>query len=433
MTVRSSIIRCAARRHRSIIQDVGWAVALLVLGAGLLAIGVPAFSEFPVVVPFGSDQLHWWHAAPLVFMCLATSVQTRYPLGVFYVITALFVLDMVLGLHVCTLMAWANTVYNAARNTSGALVRWLLLSFSVLVFVWILVVSGELSAALSGLLQVTITALIAIWWGSEVRGGDERAEAERVKSIAARRREEHERQEILRRQRADLAAQLHDTISSHLSTIALYTAGTLDLPPETERDRKVLTEIRHASLAALTDMRELIDVLRAFTADDDDAARRAESLSVAEMLRRLRSAGLNITVSTDDGLPLDTLVRYVDHGVYRILLPVLQEALTNALKHGDGKALLHCASDSGWLSCTVRNPLSAGAEIAGSEPPDGLSGGLGLGAMAAMVQEGGGFFAAGSVLVEGVRYWSIEIELPGRCASTLDSANTVNAGTVSDT
>src|SRR5699024_5169147 len=123
------------------------------------------------------------------------------------------------------------------------------------------------------------------------------------------RREEHERQELLRRQRADLAAQLHDTISSHLSTISIYTAGSLDAPRDPARDTEVLTEIRHASLAALSQMRELIDVLRTFTNDHTTAA---PPSNVAQVLQRLRAAGLAITMTDETQATLHATLDTVD-------------------------------------------------------------------------------------------------------------------------
>ena len=298
---------------------------------------------------------------------------------------------MALGLHLAVLIPWANTVYNAGRYTAGPRLRWILLAFNVGVFCWVWVFSDDVNAALSALLQVALTSLIAVWWGSEVRRGDEQTEAERLKSLAARRREEHERQELLRRHRADLAAQLHDTISSHLSTISIYTAGSLDAPRDPDRDTEVLTEIRHASLAALTDMRELIDVLRTFTTEGDHIVS-AAPLNISQMLQRLRAAGLAITLTRGTHETLQGTLDNLDTPQARAVAHVLQEALTNALKHGEGSATIHCANTSDGLSCTVRNAIPAAplSNHSVSQQTAGMSGGLGLGAMASVVQNIGG-------------------------------------------
>lgn len=428
MTVQTLVTRLTARDQNSTTKDVFSAAVLLALGVALLATGVHAFSEFPVLLPVSPEALHWWHSAPLVLACIATGFQTRYPLGVFFVITSCLMLDMALGLHLAVLIPWANTVYNAGRYTSGALLRWFLLGFNVLVFLWVYAFSGDANSALNGLLQVALTSLIAIWWGTEVRRGDQQTEAERLKSLAARRREEHERQELLRRQRADLATQLHDTISSHLSSIALYTAGTLDAPREPARDTNVLTEIRHASLAAMTDMRELIDVLRTFVTDDDRPLS-PEPLNVSQIFQRLRSAGLTISITDDLTDQLHKTVKDMDPTAGRSVAHVLQEALTNALKHGDGTATLHCENTKGWLSITVGNPITSAQPASVSAPGEStqLSGGLGLGAMAAAVHNAGGFFAAGTTRKAGASIWEVHLEVPTSAQQHPDHGHTAAA------
>ena len=405
--------RLTRQDQNSTTKDVFSAAVILVLGVVLLALGVHAFPEFPVLLPLGPEQLHWWHTVPLVLACIATCWQTRYPLAVFCAITGCVVVDMALGLHLAVLIPWANTVYNAGRYTAGARLRWILLAFNLGVFCWVWIFSNDINAGLNALLQVALTSLIAVWWGSEVRRGDEQTEAERLKSLAARRREEHERQELLRRHRADLAAQLHDTISSHLSTISIYTAGSLDAPRDPDRDTEVLTEIRHASLAALTDMRELIDVLRTFATDADVPVSGAP-LNLSELLQRLRSAGLAITLSRDTHETLQATLDNLDTSQARAVTHVLQEALTNTLKHGDGSAKLHCESTSDGLSCTVRNaiPAAASSDRTGARQAAGMSGGLGLGAMANVVQNIGGSFAAGITMGSGTQTWEVRLDIP---------------------
>lgn len=415
MTVQPMTTRFARLRRNPVLTDVVTGATVLVLGIVLLGLGVRAFAEFPVLIPATEDQLHWWHIVPLILACVATCVQTRYPLGVFFAITACFIVDMVLGLHMVVLVAWANTAYNAARYAAGKLFRWSLLGFGVLVFVWVYVFSGSISSALTALLQVAFTSMIAIWWGTEVRRGDQATEAERLKSLAARRREEHERQELLRRQRTELATQLHDTVSSHLSTIALYTAGTLDMPPDTKRDRNVLTEIRRSSLDALTDMRELIDVLRTFNTDHAGDTAVHEPLALPDTLRRLRSAGLELTLPKQTEAKLTDLFEQLGPQAAQLLLQIVQEALTNALKHGNGTASLQCDYTGDRLWCTMTNPL---APTQRHEPANtsALSGGLGLGAMAAAVHDAGGLFSAGATR-DGKTHWRVNVELPAASSS----------------
>ena len=408
MTVQAST-SSGLTGHKPIGRDIATGLVFLMLGLALLVFGVHAFEQYPVLWPFSADQLHWWHTLPLALTCAATCFQTRYPLAVYWIITGVLVIDMTMGMHLAVLLVWGNAVYNTARYTPGRPLRWSLVIIGLALFIWIMAFTGDLAVAVGGIFQVVVVAVVSLWWGSEVRGGYERAEVERLKSLAARRREELERQELLRRQRADFAAQLHDTISSHLSTIALYTTGALDMTRDADKDRAVLTEIRHAALAALKDMRELIDVLRTFTTNGDPIhSTPTSSVSLDELLERLDTAGLELSVS---GNPTVT-IRRLDPADARLVTQVIQEALTNAYKHGDGTASLDVAVDDELLTCTIKNPMSSTVVDRGGQPPTGLSGGIGLGSMAAAVDDLGGCFTAGVHSVGAKRFWTLSVQLP---------------------
>ncbi|OAV59947.1 sensor histidine kinase [Enteractinococcus helveticum] len=408
MTVQAST-SSGLTGNKPIGRDIFSGLVFLTLGLVLLALGVHAFEQYPVLWPFTADQLHWWHTLPLALTCIATWYQTRYPLAVYWIITGVLIIDMTMGVHLAVLLVWGNAVYNTARYTPGRMLRWSLVGIGLAIFVWIVALTGDLGRSVGGIFQVVVVAVISLWWGSEVRGGYERAEMERLKSLAARRREELERQELLRRQRADFAAQLHDTISSHLSTIALYTTGALDMPRQADKDRNVLAEIRHAALAALKDMRELIDVLRTFTTQDDhNQLVTHDPVSLDELLQRLRSAGLELSVT---GKPVDSINR-LEPAAARLVTQVVQEALTNAYKHGDGTASLDIVVDDDVMTCSIKNPMPSISIDQVSQTPTGLSGGFGLGSMAAAVDDLGGCFTAGVHSDKGHRFWTVSVELP---------------------
>jgi signal transduction histidine kinase len=77
--------------------------------------------------------------------------------------------------------------------------------------------------------------------------------------------------------------------------------------------------------------------------------------AVEELVARYRAAGLDV-VATIDGQrrPLPT---NVDRGAYRIL----QEALTNAARHGNGSAEVLVSFQPATLELIVTNPVGAPA------------------------------------------------------------------------
>jgi signal transduction histidine kinase len=126
-----------------------------------------------------------------------------------------------------------------------------------------------------------------------------------------------------------------------------------------------------------------LSVLR--TAPEGDAVEPPPGVAAIEgLVERHRSAGLDVTLSVHgERLPLPT---GVDRGAYRIL----QEALTNAARHGDGEASVEVEFGSDALELTVANPVGTGARVAG----EGGHGIVGMRERAALL---GGTLEAGSL------------------------------------
>lgn len=147
-------------------------------------------------------------------------------------------------------------------------------------------------------------------------------------------REERARRAVIE-ERFRIARELHDVVAHSMSVIAVQAGvGHHVLDAQPEEARRALAAIEMTSRTALTEMRRLLGVLRA------DGQRRAE-LSPAPgladlplLLTQVREAGLNIT-STTTGDPT-AAAPPVDLTAFRIV----QEALTNTLKHGGPTARL---------------------------------------------------------------------------------------------
>ncbi len=92
-----------------------------------------------------------------------------------------------------------------------------------------------------------------------------------------------------------------------------------------------LAAVESSSRSAMADLRRLLAILHG---EDTDTARRQPGLNnLDELLDGVRAAGLTVTLTTH-GLPRD-LPGSLDIALYRIV----QEALTNALRHGQGESV----------------------------------------------------------------------------------------------
>src|SRR6266508_2763051 len=146
----------------------------------------------------------------------------------------------------------------------------------------------------------------------------ERAErAERTKEEEARRRVDAERLRIAR--------EVHDTVAHAIAVInvqAGVTAHVLDRRPE--RVRETLVTIEQTSARALSDLRATLGVLREASSGSAPAPGLAQ---VDELVGLAREAGLDVKVEA--GAPPRELPGGVDRAAYRIV----QESLTNAIRH----------------------------------------------------------------------------------------------------
>ncbi|MFJ3876413.1 sensor histidine kinase [Streptomyces sp. NPDC090077] len=126
-------------------------------------------------------------------------------------------------------------------------------------------------------------------------------------------------------ERADMAADMHDSLGHVLSLVALR-AGALELSPDlTDRDRADLAELRGTVADAVERLRETVAVLH------EPREQGPGTDTVEDLLARAVAAGVPVRWERHAAAagPLPPLV---ERGTYR----VVQEALTNAVKHAPG-------------------------------------------------------------------------------------------------
>src|SRR4051794_1785060 len=132
-------------------------------------------------------------------------------------------------------------------------------------------------------------------------------------------------------ERLQMVQDMHDGVGHGLAVIAMHAGVALHvLDRDPERARELLTTIQATSREALDGLRADLDRWRA---PDDAAARRPTPGldDLPQLLERMRAGGLRLTGWIDRGpdVPAD-----VGAAAYRIV----QESLTNVLRHADGAA-----------------------------------------------------------------------------------------------
>ncbi|MGF1598167.1 MAG: sensor histidine kinase [Acidimicrobiales bacterium] len=222
-----------------------------------------------------------------------------------------------------------------------------------------------------------------VWAGAAVGMGDavrswrryrESAEAQVRSAVLAA---EAQTSQQVTEERLTIARELHDLLAHNLSVMNVQTGAALHLlRSDPDRAEESLTAARDAGRSVLDELRDLLAVLRDDTDDPDAAGGGAPRASLPavddldSLIDTMRSAGLAIAW-TDVGEPRP-LAPAVSLAAYRIV----QEALTNAAKHGDGTAKLTTEWATESLAITVANPLPIRA--ATHEAPSGRHGLVGM-------------------------------------------------------
>jgi signal transduction histidine kinase len=202
----------------------------------------------------------------------------------------------------------------------------------------------------------------AAWvFGDRVRMRRLRMAELEERALRAEREAERERRLAAAEERTRIARDLHDS-AGHAINVILVQAGAARLLSEKdpERARAALETIEEVARETVEDIDQLVRVLR----DDGgspEPAREVEpplGLAAVETLaERHRAAGLEVTVHVNGSRR--ELAPGVDQAAYRIL----QEGLTNAARHGRGRAEVNIAFGSSALEITLTNPV----------PPDSVA------------------------------------------------------------
>jgi signal transduction histidine kinase len=185
-------------------------------------------------------------------------------------------------------------------------------------------------------------------WAAAVREGRDRLAAQ--ERLADARHEE-----ALREERAAMARDLHDTLAGELAAIAIHAEAGL---AGGGRERAALQAVRASSVAGLEQTRAMIRVLRS---EDEALTAPGRLEQLPRLLERFRAAGLSIVV---EGAP-PALPIAADQAAARIL----QESLTNALKHASGGAVrIRFAVDDDIAALTIDSRGGVATAVGG----DGL-------------------------------------------------------------
>ena len=307
--------------------------------------------------------------------CLALWARRDWPMAVLVVaVVPAFFSPLALGAALVAI----GTAAAQARGRAGLVVVAVLSVAGSIVFPLVNPAPGELVTAAfpAFLLVIAVFAL-----GLFVRARHElvaslreragRLEADRQRSVELAREAERRR----------IAREMHDVLAHRLSLLSLH-AGALEFRPGAPAGEiaQAAAVIRSAAAAALSELREVITVLRE---EPDDAAGppQPDLDRLPDLLEESRQAGMTLCSHIDTRAP-ESLPAALGRTAYR----VIQEGLTNARRHAPGAAVEVTVVTSGPAALVAeiisRSParVPAPATPAADGTPPGAGAGLGTGA-----------------------------------------------------
>ena len=374
------------------------AAAVLLAGLGVMAVRVGIDTAPPGYRPPPTAE---WTLLTLALV-LPLAWRRRFPLTVLLVVTAVFFpyrLTDVPDLTV-SVVVWWLALYSAGAYGSGRWRDWVravnvVAALGFLAFR--LVMAGGALAQGSLLLRAVFFVLfnvafvIAAWVFGDVvaqRRQQERALVERAAQL------EIEREEKARRavfdERVRIARELHDIVAHHVSVMGVQAGAArrvMDRQPS--RAAEALALIEQTSRHAVVELQRMLGFLRR-EGDPDDVGPQPRLDQLDALLDAFADTGIDVRLSVS-GAPRN-LPASLEVSAYRIL----QEALTNVLKH----------SDAEHVEVAVRaEPAGLSIEVVddGSTSSQTTSGGHGLIGMRERVALHRGTLQAGPLPAGGYR------------------------------
>ena len=193
------------------------------------------------------------------------------------------------------------------------------------------VVDYQTTAAFSDFFWTTLILTLAWFFGVALGTRTEQARELRVRVEAAERDRALAAERATAEERSRIARELHDVVAHSVSVMVVQASGVRRLlKDDQEREREALVSVEQIGRQALTEMRRMLGVMR--TGEDQPAALAPQPglQHLDRLIAQVEEAGLPVTLHIEGERP--DLSPGVDLSAYRIV----QEGLTNALKHAKG-------------------------------------------------------------------------------------------------
>ncbi|MFD7308528.1 sensor histidine kinase [Promicromonospora sp. NPDC059942] len=289
-----------------------------------LALGLAGAAFLPALRDYGTQvgelparPLDGWAVLVIALECLPLAVRRRWPALTMLLVAAGFAAGQVFGYQ-----SFAGNAVGIALVSTGAHLgrrRRVVAAVLTVCYVALAVALDRLTGAERVDEYVTFYLAMALAWGIGAWLRSTRAaEAERRRRVA---------QDTLTAERTRIARELHDVVTHHVTAMVVQTEAAKYLTAAPDRLEQSLDAVTDTGRRAIADLRHLLDLLDPW---HDGAARTPSAAEVRVLVEQTRRAGQPVEL-VEDGEPAGS-ADSAGLTAYR----VVQEALTNALKHAHG-------------------------------------------------------------------------------------------------
>ncbi|MGK3941831.1 histidine kinase [Streptomyces caeruleatus] len=342
----------------------------------------------------------------VVLSALPLAARRRFPLTVFAVVlcAGLAIGDEASWINVLTCVIGTYSAVMHSRHRAGAMAG------LVVAAVLAGVAFRSTQPVLPGWSSPGVVLLVAGVLAGVVRLGRQRLASGRDRLAALEQAHEEATRRAVEEERARIAAELHDVVTHNVSVMVIQAGAArkvMDAAPE--QSKQALLAVEAGGRAAMAELRHVMGLLAA--PDTGRADSPADGLEpqpglgqLDALVDRVRAAGTPVDVAVS--LPPEPLPPGVDLAAYR----VVQEALTNTLKHAPGA---EAGVTVGWSGDRLEIEVVDTGGVRDGVPADGN--GRGLIGLRERLAVYGGELTAGPTLAGGFR---IRAEVPWRTAWT---------------
>jgi signal transduction histidine kinase len=368
---------------RQLAFDVAVALAVLALALMSRPLDIEGLNDVFVRDP------DWLHTTLILLMAVPLVLRRVYPRAVFSIVLGAWVIDRTLDYpeivaSVGVIIAFYTIGTELSRRRSylvGGLTAVFLLFWTAL---GAFLLESVTMVSIASTIIATATPLLV---GREMRARRERAEELQRKVAEAERERKESARRAVAEERARIARELHDVVAHQMTVMTIQADGARRVADGADpRVIEALDTIQATGHSALAEMRRVVGLLRENETGSPELAPLPTLDDLGTLVEQVRSS---------TGVPVDLevegAVRPLAEGVELSAYRIVQESLTNAVRHGGPNVsadVAVCYGDDGLDVLVVDNGRGAAAAA-------GNGGGHGLVGMRERVAVLGGSFEAG--------------------------------------